>query len=100
MSQYLIAANMMVLIVPGIRQQYLGYRLRTYMKEKYPEKLKGFRSTFRMDRWLHKEDDTGDPKLVRLKAKAKHATDITALAFLLSPLLWILYFIMVVLTSR
>jgi hypothetical protein len=106
MFQYVILANIVVLIVLGIRQQYLAYKLRTYMKEKYPEKLEEFfrhtfTSPFRMDRWLREKDDaTGDIHLICLKVKVKNATNMAVLVFLLSPLLWILYFIIVVFPNR
>jgi len=96
--QYVILANFVILITLGIRHLYLGYRLDSYMKEKHPDILEEFRrhrfmGTLKMDRWLHKDEDTGDSELTRLKAKTKNAPNAAASAMLLTVLFWILYLV-------
>ena len=90
--QYLILTSMFALLGLGIRQQYLAYRLRIYMKQEYPEKLEEFfnhtfTGTFRMNRWLQKHDYTGDRELASLRKKMRNANAITALSVLLIPLI-------------
>ncbi|MBW1933766.1 MAG: hypothetical protein JRI56_12410 [Deltaproteobacteria bacterium] len=95
MEPYFWAANILLVMLTMGRAVYLGLKLRFYMAERYPDKVEFmncfFLSPFTVRRWLEEEDDTGDPKVARLKAGTKKAADIGWLVALLTILFWIPY---------
>lgn len=102
-EKYVFPANMILMVVLGIRDIYLGSKVLGYLRDKYPEKAAKLgcnTGTIKFTMWLHKREEASDTDLVRLKSRARNARDTAILVVLVSAMFWILYVLVVILPRR
>jgi hypothetical protein len=94
--QYFLLANILVVLILGIRAKYIGHGYLLYLQEHYPEREAefgwyGYKSAKAL---YEKHDIDDDPEFFRLKTRTRNATTCTIAALL--PMSLVLVFIVIV----
>jgi hypothetical protein len=92
---YFFLANMVALVVFGIRAAYFAQEMVSYLQTHYPERAKEFEwYGYRLIKALYRKHDIEDAEFARLQTKARYAQMWVILALLPFPLFLVMIFIM------
>jgi len=99
---YFFLANILAVLILGIKAQYIGHRFLLYLQEHYPEREKEFGwYGYKSAKALYKEHDIDDDlEFLRLKTRTRNATTCTIVALLPVPLLMILILVIAAFSGR